>query len=288
MLRICLGILLLIILGSLTACQDQEPTRIFLDHQITKYRPGWTPGRLREFYPRGEYAPQLRGGDYRQDGLSFRIGLYDQNRNGRYDETGTDILFLAPYGADSVALFPEATAAYLQAENVLGIRDLRFRIDSIAPDGSWLTILPEPDSLARPLVYLPYQLPNLKVKMLGGDSTYLQAFLRPNKYLYVEVWSSWHQYSFEASPLLKNTRDTYKDRLEVLSLIYNEVDYERVYRNNRRYDIDWPQAIYDGEVGSAIKHLGWVPYGALYAPDGKLIKSGLRPWELGAFLEKLL
>lgn len=259
-----------------------------LDHRLSKYRPRWTPTILKEFYPSDEAYPTLWGGDIRLDNLSCRLGLYDRNANGRFDDIGEDMILLAPFGAEDVTLYPHANADYWKEDFVLRLKDTSWEVLRLDSAGRWMEIrrLKEPAPSAD--IQFMDQLPNLPLKTLAGDTTYLHDHLQGDKLLYIEVWSSWHQRSFESTPYLKATFHKYREKLNVLSLIYNEVEYERVHRNNRKHAVDWPQAIYSEAAGTALLHLGWVPYGVLFSPDGKMIKSGLTPHELEGFLEELL
>lgn len=286
--KIGLLIGVLLTLFVFAACEGERHVHVRLDQRLSKYKPRWAPNFLRNFYPADEAFPTIWGGDVKLGDFSCRIGLYDQNQNQRFDDIGEDILLLAPFGAQQVTLFPHATAEYLKEDFVLNIRGTYWELVGLDSAGRWLELREKKDQPARADVQFTDVLPDLPLTMLSGDTTHYHDFLEKGKWLYVEVWSSWHQYSFESTPILKKTFHKHKDKLNVLSLIYNEVDYDRVYRNNKKHGVDWPQAIYSLEAGSALLHLGWVPYGVLFSDEGKMIKSGLRPHELDAFLEELL
>lgn len=271
-----------------SGCQEDQHIRVKLDHRVSKYKPRWAPNFLLDFYPKDEEYPALWGGDARLGDFSCRIGLYDQNGNQKFNDIGKDILFLAPYGADKVTLFPHATAEYLKADFILDVRGKHWEVIGVDTAGRWIDLRLRKENAPHADVQLIDILPNIPLQTLSGDTIYFHDHLEADKLLYVEVWSSWHQYSFESTPVLKETFHKYKDQLNVLSLIYNEVDYDRVHRNNQKHGVDWPQAIYSQEAGAALLHLGWVPYGVLFSADGRMIKSGLNPNELDRFLEDLL
>ena len=94
--------------------------------------------------------------------------------------------------------------------------------------------------------------------------------------------------TFAATPMLKRTYEKYRDYLEIFSLVFNEVEYNRVAQHIAKYELPWDFGIYTERLGAQMMHLGYVPFGALYSPDGKLVKTGLRPWELRRFLETLI
>lgn len=284
--RILIGMFSLLIL--FPACQQDEHIRVTLDQRLSKFKPRWAPNFLRDFYPEDEEYPTIWGGDVKLGDFSCRIGLYDQNQNNQFNDIGKDILLLAPYGEDEVTLFPHATAEYLKKDFVLNVRGTYWEVMDLDTFGQWIDLRELKDSLTPPDIQFIDVLPNIPLETLAGDTTYFHDHLEKGKLLYVEVWSSWHQYSFESTPTLKKTYHAYKDQLNVFTLIYNEVDYDRVHRNNKVHGVDWPQAIYSMEAGAALLHLGWVPYGVLFSADGSMIKSGLRPQELDDFLEDFL
>lgn len=281
-------LIILVSIFLIPSCQQEQYTRVKLDSRLSKYKPRWAPNFLRDFYPRDEEYPTLWGGDMRLGDFSCRIGLYDQNANGRFNDLGKDILLIAPFGQKEVTLHPHATAEYLKEDFTLNLRGEIWQVVRLDTAGRWIDLRKLNDSLPRADVQFMDYLPNFPLQMLAGDTTYFHDHLEENKLLYVEVWSSWHQYSFESTPYLKETFHKNKDKLNVLSIIYNEVDMNRVHRNNKKHGVDWPQAIYSQETGAALLHLGWVPYGVLYSSDGKMIKSGLKPYELDRFLEEFL
>ena len=222
------------------------------------------------------------------EGQSFCLGLYDLNDNGTFNEVGKDVLILAPFQADTFRLLPFSGANYLAEKSTISAGNLLFEIENISPEGRWIDIKEIRSDTAAPTVYLPSQLPEVEIDLVSGEKLESSLLIGGDKFLYVELFSTWHQTSIEATPILKRTYDKYKDRLEVLSLVVNEVDYSRVSRHIAQHDLPWTFGIYTLDFGIAMMHLGYVPYGALYAPDGKLIKAGLQPWELQRFLELLM
>lgn len=228
------------------------------------------------------------GGDVQYKGQSFRIGLYDLNSNGIFNDIGQDVLILAPFEADTFRLLPFSSANYLDTVNTISVGKFRFQVDALSPEGHWIEMHPIIPDTTTPTVYIPDHLPELTVELISGKKLPSDSLLHPGKYLYVELFSTWHQNSFEATPTLKRTYDRYQDRLDILSLVVNEVDYSRVTRHIAQHDLPWNFGIYTLDFGISMMHLGYVPYGALYAPDGKLIKAGLQPWELRRFLEILM
>ena len=88
-------------------------------------------------------------------------------------------------------------------------------------------------------------------------------------------------------PELKAAHSRFSDDLAVVQLVMNEADYSRVRGHMKRYDLQWPQAIFTDELGAALMQKS-IPYGILFAPDGTIIKMGFGPGELEPFLASVL
>jgi hypothetical protein len=296
-----LPVVLCMLAALLSGCQKSHSTKISLDdYAIPEFKYGRPPHYMdwrKQFgtsYSSSmarkiSYARirALRSGNYRENGKGLRIGVFDADQNGSYNDAGVDYITVAPFASDTLAMF-DCVASPLQPETpfFVQIENHVYRIDSIQPDGKalWLEAVEDADSLAA--VY-PTRIPSFTITTLAGDSLELKEFLQPDKYLYVECWSTWFQAAIDGLPELKAAYTRFNDEIEVLHLVMNEVDYSRVQKQVERYEMPWTQAIFTDELGRQLMQNS-IPYGILFAPDGSIVKMGLGPGELEAFLEEVL
>lgn len=229
----------------------------------------------------------LRSGNFRQDGKGIRIGVFDADQNRLFNDAGVDRISVSYFASDTMPLF-NSVASPIQAAPpfTIGIDDQYYRIDSIAADGTHVLLTPveEADSLAA---YLPTRIPACTLTTIDGDTVALADFLEKDKYLYVECWSTWFQASVSGLPELKAAYTRFQDDVNVLQLVMNEIDYDRVRGHMERYDLPWTQAIYTDEIGKTLMQNS-IPYGILFAPDGSILKMGFGPGELEPFLAGIL
>ncbi|MEZ4686194.1 MAG: hypothetical protein R3B47_09045 [Bacteroidia bacterium] len=76
----------------------------------------------------------LRSGNFRQGGKGLRIGLFDADQDGEFNDTGVDYIIVAPYASDTMPVF-DCAAAIIQPGTPFFVQVDRglYRIDSIAP-----------------------------------------------------------------------------------------------------------------------------------------------------------
>ncbi|MFK7969970.1 MAG: TlpA family protein disulfide reductase [Bacteroidia bacterium] len=293
---------LLSLLLCMVACKDDElPYTITLDDYAVpafKYGspPHWMDWR-REFGTemssdmarKVAYARirALRSGNFRQGGKGIRIGVFDADQNRKFNDIGVDYITVGTFAADTLPIFNGVASVTLsEFPFTVALDGEYYRVEAIAEDGKSLALSPS-QPVDSPLAYLPTHLPEVDIQTIDGDTLALKQFLEPNKYLYIESWSTWYQAGIDGLPDLKAAHSRFEDRLTVLHLVMNEVDYSRVEKYVDRYDLPWVQAIFTDELGRKLMQNS-IPYGILFAPDGTIIKSGLGPGELEPFLESVL
>lgn len=257
---------------------------------------GWTPrfgGRTSSVDAR-RYAfarrRALQGGNFRYENYGIRLGVFDVNQNGSYTDTGVDYVTVAPYASDTLPIFPSITSRRLPILPFsIKMEDQIFEVLSIEKEGLTAEIAyvgPAQSFPGTPYIRYETRIPDLPFVTLSGDTSQLADYLVPGKYLYVECWSTWFQQAIDGLPELKAAYLAHQDHLEVVQLVMNEVDYQRVEDHVNTYQLPWTQGIYTDTLGKYLMQSS-IPYGILYDPEGNLIKSRLLPGELAQFLNQV-
>jgi hypothetical protein len=294
-------VVLLFLASFFIACRQEDPTKVSLDdYAVPNFKYGRPPNYMdwrkqfgtsysSDMARKLAYARirALRSGNFREDNKGIRVGVFDANQNGVYNEPGVDYFVVAPFAADTLPMF-DGVASPLQPATPFYVQMGRdqYQIDSIAENGKtiWLQPKERADSIAA---FFATQAPLIDILTVAGDTIPLNDFFKPGKYLYVECWSTWFQAAIDGLPELKAAYTRFKEDIEVLHLVMNEVDYQRVEKHVARYEMPWTQAIFTDEIGRQLMQNS-IPYGILFAPDGSIIKMGLGPGDLEPFLEEIL
>lgn len=124
---------------------------------------------------------------------------------------------------------------------------------------------------------------------VDGDTVSFTSKLADGKYNFVDFWASWCGPCRAAIPHVKELKDKYGDRLNVMSISADENRDDWVKAMNEE-GMTWAQYHLDGksQMSDAIQAymISSIPRLLLFGPDGKLVCSTNLPDEVTAYLEE--
>ena len=212
-------------------------------------------------------------GHYKDESGSFTIFLKDKNENNIFNDVGTDEIGLCQYGTDTFpAIFEGRTMTSIEGKNYIEINSQVYELTQISPAGDTILINPVTSSMVTPKLKMVDKLPTVNVKLLDGTEKSFQDFANQGKYIYVEFWGAWCHACIKLIPELDVLQKTYGDKLTIISLNFKD-DTESIKQFTAANNMTWLQAIATKTTNREfVQSQSGFPYGALFAPDGSVVK----------------
>ena len=109
-----------------------------------------------------------------------------------------------------------------------------------------------------------------------GSDVKLSDYVGRGKYILLDHWASWCGPCKAEIPYIKKTWEAFHgDRFEVVSIAVSDkrVDTEKALQ---QLDMPWPQILDGQRIAKELYGVNAIPHLILFAPDGTILKRGLR------------
>ena len=109
-----------------------------------------------------------------------------------------------------------------------------------------------------------------------GSDVKLSDYVGRGKYILLDHWASWCGPCKAEIPYIKKTWEAFHgDRFEVVSIAVSDkrTDTERALQ---QLDMPWPQILDGQKIAKELYGVNAIPHLILFAPDGTILKRGLR------------
>ncbi len=130
-----------------------------------------------------------------------------------------------------------------------------------------------------------------KVSTLKGDTIQLSSVFVEGHYTLIDFWASWCGYCRDAIPHIKKLYNQYHEQgFDVVSISADDITKSNKawLKAMEQEDMPWSQyqADFDSELFSNYNITG-IPYVIIVGPDGKIVKAGVRSYNLDIILEQV-
>lgn len=207
-----------------------------------------------------------------------QIILIDGNRNGKFEYDSIDLVGLTSFNErlriENVNFSRSKQPITLKVGTK--IYELQFK-----EDGSIITLTKTEAEERKITLNFPYRLPEIEVRALTKNARLKKS---NGKYTYVEFWGTWCKPCIQIIPEIQALKTAYGDRLNIISVDYQDNDIERVKEYLVKYQMNWDHLIADKALMRAFA-TPYFPCGMLFDPSGNLIEYGISPAKVGEILE---
>jgi thiol-disulfide isomerase/thioredoxin len=208
-------------------------------------------------------------GDLIYDNVKIRLGIWNENRNKKYNEIGSDFLIAGNYQDNSLSIEENISCVKIRDTNILQVKDKFFLIKYISEDGSKIVLNPTSNSLKATIKYID-ELPNDSFTDFNGKKFNFTDFKRQEKYIYIHFWASWCSLCIPKLPYINLLQEKYSSKLIIVG--FNGDNEDSAFKESmKKYKINWSQFKPNPLLSENLKHVGY-PYSILADENGKIIK----------------
>ena len=184
---------------------------------------------------------------------SVKIGLFDANSNGLYNDVDEDRIFIGNYETGFISDLQNEGAVTITPRTLVEINEKFYEVVHIEPAGKYIDLQPTNQSFQR--LKNGDDMPNLPFTTIKGDSTYLYDHLSSENYTLLDIWGTWCKECTFQLPKLKQL-DSMHANLNVIGLNYMDSE-ERAVRYIEEHKIKWFNGYADENI---VKTFCWIPF----------------------------
>jgi len=233
-------------------------------------------------YCRGAYY----GGSITLGEAAYRLAVFDENTDGRYDDLESGILLIDVDQDDALLTTVDSHEQY-RLDEPFNIDGTVYRVVTVAANGSQIEIEESDEWVEeRPSLEVGHPAPLFTATDTGGREVALHS-LRGQTVI-LDFWASWCAPCMLELPTMKTIAVLFRD--SVVAVLWINLDRSQTAFEQARssYGIDYPQ-IYDGKdrAIASLYRIAGLPTTYVIDPDGTIKAKGLHGPELIELIESL-
>ena len=130
--------------------------------------------------------------------------------------------------------------------------------------------------------------PALELNTPDGVTVRLSDYVGKGKYILLDHWASWCGPCKAEIPAIRKAYDAFKgDRFDVVSIACSDKREDTV-KALSELDMPWNQILDAQKIPVELYGVATIPHLILFAPDGTILKRGLRGEQIYSTLQELL
>lgn len=209
----------------------------------------------------------LKYGSFKLGDSTYYIGVFDGNRNGKYEsEDYNDYITISPT-KPYFYTFNSARSKKIQSVKNIKIFGNYFRIIELNMDGEFVVLKKEQSISQENTVYIDSIIKN-NFFISNNEEVELHGFLHKGKHLLVDLSNSVHDNPDEITAL-SEFQKKHHERLTVLGLYKDDIT--TLNKAISFLDIAYLVGISNEKITEDLLQIGY-PYRVLISPSGKIIK----------------
>jgi len=225
---------------------------------------------------RSSITPSIVGAFYRNNqGQEFTIAVMDSDKNGKFDDIGTDFIIVEKYNTDSVYTHPSVSTKEIAPVTYIQVQNTFYTIREVGSDGSYISLTEcqycVPQKIA-PTVKLLDAIPPLDFELLNGKTSNFSKYIKGKKAIYIEVWGTWCGPCIQSMPQLVKVFEKFKNHLTIIALNYQDKEKKNVEEFIKRHNMNWINGFSTKNLNESLLVNGF-PSGILFDEDGKFIEA---------------
>ncbi len=199
------------------------------------------------------------------NGSAIKIGLYDWDCNGLFNDEDQDRIMIGSYGQDSIS----HEGAVVYKKNVqIQLGNEIYEVVNIDPAGKFLDITISDRHYVKPLG-IGDDIGDLEIETISGEITTLDQLQKENKYTLLDFWGTWCKGCIQSVPELKNLAKDKSNVLQIIGLNYGD-DISNITAFMEEKNISWTNGIAKEKI-MRLLNIDRFPNYMLISPDNKII-----------------
>ena len=205
------------------------------------------------------------------NGKPVKIGLYDYDCNGLFNNMGEDRILIGNYEKNAISERLENGAiVYTDKVQVL-IADEVYEVVDIEVAGKYLRLAKSNKPYYKPLGLGDY-VGDLELELISGQSITIKKLLKAKEFLLLDFWATWCKPCVHEIPNLKNLLGQFEN-LEIIGMNDGE-DISTIEALIEKHDIPWINGLANLEIKEKLRLEG-LPRHLLIDKNGNIaILSG--------------
>lgn len=202
------------------------------------------------------------------NGNYFKIGLYDYDCNGLFNDKGEDRVLIGDYEENKIFDSLEKGAFEYTEEVQIPIGNEIYEVVEIEATGKYLKLIQSNRIYNKPLGIGDY-VGDLQIMLVSGDTVQISQLQKENKYFLLDFWGSWCRGCTQQLPDLKKVASENSDKIEIFGLNYGD-NISSIENYISKHEINWENGIANNELMRLLRIDGFPNY-LLLNPKGEIL-----------------
>jgi thiol-disulfide isomerase/thioredoxin len=224
-------------------------------------------------------------GDFSLDSVAFSIGIYNKNKNDKYNEMSLDYLVIGKFSDSSMSIRRKSTCRLVKNDVVIQVFNSFYKILEIDENGRSIKIKRESVNHSNPYLKYSITLPIDEVESLDGEKFSFSSLYNKKEFIYLHFWATWCVYCIPEMPKLEYLHSKYKSKLSIIGINLDE-DNELLKTFLDKYKYTFPNFnIKDNKSLINELELSGYPRGILINSKGEIIDDRCNVYKILDILE---
>lgn len=201
---------------------------------------------------------------------SVCIALYDENRNGIFNEIDIDHIILTKYkNAPFFEINETFGAMKIASSNCINVKDEFFNVTYLSPNGTSILAEKIEQPTNNSCIRIFDRVPDETFRNSDSSLVELNKYFESGKFLFVNIWTSYCESCIDNFTKIDSLVSTNNSTLKVLSLL-NKSNFEDLKKLTVKYNLKSTNGLTNKSMNMSL-HLSGYPYMVLFDKTGKLI-----------------
>jgi thiol-disulfide isomerase/thioredoxin len=220
----------------------------------------------------GDIRMNYRISDTWINGRKFKIGLYDSDCNGLFNDKGKDRIMIGNYEKDSISGKLDKGAVIFSDSSQIEIGEQIYEIEEIEPSGQFIKLKKSQRIYNRPL-NIGDEISDLKIKLISGETKTIKELQNQDKYLLLDFWGTWCKGCTQQLPFLNELKKSNNNKLQIIGLNFGD-DFKKIEDYILKHNINWINGYADDNIIEKLRIDGFPNYLLLDKKGRIMIMNG--------------
>jgi len=203
---------------------------------------------------------------------SLKIGIYDYNCNGLYNDLGFDRITISDSKNNPISIELNQGAVVYTDDFAIKVGNQVYEIQEIEASGKYIKLKKSEEKYLQP-IKLGSDISDLNLKLLTEEITTIQHIQEHGKYLLIDFWGTWCKGCTQQLPALKKLVESNKDKLQVIGMSFGDTK-EQIESYVKKHTIKWSIGFADEDLIRKLRVDGFPTYMLLNKSGEILLMNG--------------